>query len=350
MLREILSQYNITSPAEPYGNGLINSTYIIHDKDELLLQKINAHVFKNPEQVMENIAKVTSFMRQEILSVGGNPDRETLNVIKTKDGNDFYKTASGDYYRMYRFITDTYFLDLPEKPEDLYNAGAGFGKFARLLDKFDINSLHETIVDFHNTEKRYENFEASLNKDAFDRAKEVAELIEFVNARKNYTSVVMRELRSGGIPLRVTHNDSKLNNILFDNKTKKPICVIDLDTVMPGSLLFDFGDANRVGSNNGKEDDQNLDNVFVNLDMYNAFKNGYLSDPESIITAKEKELLPFSCILMTFECGMRFLTDYLDGDIYFKTLRDKHNIDRAKAQFKLVSDMERAFNIKPTDF
>ena len=334
----------------PYGNGHINTTYHVGDHGEMLLQRINKHVFKSPENVMENIAKVTEFMTEEIIKAGGNPERETLNVMKTIDGKDFYKTPDGEYYRMYRFIGDTISYDLPDSPQVFKNAGQGFGKFARLLDKFDINCLHETIKDFHNTEKRFQTFLKSLETDAFSRADEVKDLIDFVLERKSYTPVIMNELKNGNIPYRVTHNDTKLNNILLDKDTKETVCVIDLDTVMPGSLLFDFGDAIRSGANHGQEDDPNLDNVYIDMELYEAFKEGYLSETECIMNEREKELLPFGAILMTFECGMRFLTDYLDGDVYFKTHRDKHNIDRAASQFKLVKTMEEAFNISPDMF
>lgn len=350
MLSEVLSHFAVMNTTTPYGNGHINSTYHVGNHGEMLLQRINKNVFKCPENVMENIAKVTAFMREEIIKAGGDPERETLNVMPTIDGKDFYKTPDGEYYRMYRFIGDTVSYDLPECPKDFENAGKGYGKFARLLDKFDINSLHVTIKDFHNTAKRYETFLKTLEADAFHRASEVKDLIDFVIERASYTNVIMKELESGAIPYRVTHNDTKLNNILLDAKTKETVCVIDLDTVMPGSLLFDFGDAIRSGANHGQEDDQDLDNVYIDLELYEAFKKGYLSETECIMNEREKELLPFGAILMTFECGMRFLTDYLDGDNYFKTHRDRHNVDRAASQFKLVKTMEEAFGISPKQF
>ena len=350
LLSEVLSHFAVMNTTTPYGNGHINSTFHVGDHGEMLLQRINKNVFKSPENVMENIAKVTAFMREEIIKAGGDPERETLNVMPTIDGKDFYKTPDGEYYRMYRFIGNTVSYDLPESPKDFENAGKGYGKFARLLDKFDINSLHVTIKDFHNTAKRYETFLKTLEVDAFHRASEVKDLIDFVIERASYTNVIMKELESGAIPYRVTHNDTKLNNILLDAKTRETVCVIDLDTVMPGSLLFDFGDAIRSGANHGQEDDQNLDNVYIDLELYEAFKKGYLSETECIMNEREKELLPFGAILMTFECGMRFLTDYLDGDNYFKTHRDRHNVDRAASQFKLVKTMEEAFGISAEQF
>lgn len=350
MLKEILARFDIAEDISPYGNGHINDTYFAELNGGFILQKINKSVFQNPEMVMENIAAITDFMKAAVEKEGGDPKRETLSLIKTIDGKNFYKASDGEYYRCYLFIRDTVTIEKPKTTEIFKNAGCGFGGFARLLRDFDINTLHETIEDFHNTEKRYADFIAAFDSDCCGRAAEAADLCRFARQRRAYAPVVTGLIKSGEIPLRVTHNDTKLNNILFDKDSFKPVCVIDLDTVMPGSLLYDFGDAVRYGANRGLEDDRELDRVGLDIKMYQAFKEGYLSKTADFITPRELQLLEFSCVLMTYECGLRFLTDYLNNDVYFKVHRPRHNLERAAAQFRLVEDMEARFFISPSDF
>ncbi len=327
--------------AVPYGNGHINETYLVKTDGgaDYILQKINNNVFKNPAEVMENISAVTEHLGKKIIANGGNPDRETLTLIKTDEGNNFLQFEGG-YYRMYKFIANTVSYDIVEYPKQLYYAAKSFGKFQNMLADFPAQSLHETIVNFHNTKIRIENLKAAIKADSVGRLREVANEVDFALSREDQMGVVIDALEKGEIPTRVTHNDTKLNNVLFDDKTDEGVCVIDLDTVMPGSLLYDYGDALRFGGSSGAEDDPNLDNIWFKMNNYEYFTRGFLETLPSI-TKEEKELLPFSIRLMTYECGIRFLTDYLSGDTYFRIHREKHNLDRTRTQFKLISDMEK---------
>ena len=264
---------------------------------------------------------------------------ETLTVVKTKDGCNFVKDGD-NCYRCYIFVDDVYVVEDNATAEDMYEAAYAYGKFMDMLADFPAEKLHETIVDFHNTVKRYNDFENSVKADKAGRAQSVAEEIKFVQDRKHYASVVVDAMKEGKIPLKVTHNDTKLNNILFDNKTRKGICVIDLDTVMPGSALYDFGDALRFAGSTGAEDEQDLSKIEFDLEKFRMFTKGFIASAKDSLNDLEIELLPFSIILMTYECGMRFLADHLDGDVYFKVHREGHNLDRCRTQFKLIADME----------
>lgn len=336
-LNYVLSKFVVNAKIESYGNGHINDTYRTSTKD-CILQRINTNVFKQPEEMMDNIAAVTDFLREKIVAEGGDPDRETLTVVKTRDGKNSFRLDDDNVYRVYKFITDTITIEEGTK-EDLYRAGIGFGRFQRLLGDYPAETLHETIKDFHNTPKRVRDLEEAVAKDAFGRASSAAEEIEFVRECAAFASVVTDGIADGSIPLRVTHNDTKINNILFDKKSRDAICVIDLDTVMPGSALYDFGDALRIGASTAAEDEANLDIVNFDTDIFESFAKGYLGEMGSRLTEKEIELLPFSAKLLTYECGTRFLTDYLNGDTYFKIHRENHNLDRARNQFKLVRDI-----------
>lgn len=339
-LNDILRHFRINHNATSYGNGHINDTYLCGNPQEYILQKINSNIFKSPQDVMENIAAVTEHLAKKIKENGGNPERETLNIIKTIDGENFYKAKDGNYYRMYRFVGGTITKERAEKPEDLYNAAKAFGRFQNMLADFPAETLHETIPDFHNTKVRINTFKDAVKNDKMGRAKDVQKEIDFALSLEKEMGTVVDLLESGEIPLRVTHNDTKLNNILFDAKTEDAICVIDLDTVMPGSLLYDFGDALRFAGSSGDEDEKDLSKIYFMTDMFEAFTRGFLEELSPSITEKEKELLPFSIKLLTYECGIRFLGDYLDGDVYFKIHRDGHNLDRARTQLKLVADIE----------
>ncbi len=336
-LNYVLSQFVVDAKIETYGNGHINDTYRTSTKD-CILQRINTNVFKEPEKMMDNIAEVTDFLRKKIVAEGGDPDRETLTVIKTYEGKNSYRVDDNNVFRVYKFITDTITIEEGTK-EDLYRAGIGFGRFQRLLDDYPADTLSETIADFHNTPKRVRDLEDAVKADVKGRAALVQEEIKFVRECAEFASVVTDGIADGTIPLRVTHNDTKINNILFDKKTRDAICVIDLDTVMPGSALYDFGDALRIGASTAAEDEVNLDIVNFDEDTFEYFAKGYLEQMGSKLTEREFELLPFSAKLLTFECGTRFLTDYLNGDTYFKIHRENHNLDRARNQFKLVRDI-----------
>ena len=339
-LKEILSHFDFDVQTAPYGNGLINETYIIESDPSYILQRINTNVFRNPENLMENILNVTKFLREKIVADGGNPDRETLTLILTNDGKSYYKADENAYFRIYKFIENSCTYDYPETLLQLMNGAKAFGKFQRMLNDFPADILHETIPDFHNTPIRLENFKKAVKEDAAGRLKDVEPEVEFFLDRGNIASIITDGRKSGDIPLRVTHNDTKFNNVLLDKDTKEGVCVIDLDTVMPGSLLYDYGDALRFAGSSGAEDERDLSKIHFNLEAYKYFTEGYLSELKPFLTERETELLPFSVKLMTYECGIRFLTDYLNGDTYFKTVREHQNLDRARTHIKLISDME----------
>ena len=337
--QEILANFNLSLDPDAYGNGHINDTYIVHSQPDYILQRINKKVFTNPPAVMENIQGVTEFLRRKIIAEGGDPDRETLNLIMTVDGQPYYHHTDDEYYRVYKFIDHAVSYDLVENPMQLYHAARAFGKFQNMLADYPAEKLHETIVDFHNTRVRYEQFKTALAKDASGRAKNARPEIDFVLAREGDAGVIVDALADGSIPLRVTHNDTKLNNVLLDEKTGEGVCVIDLDTVMPGSLLYDYGDALRFGGSSGAEDEKDLSKIWFDVEKFTAFTKGFIEVLPSI-TDKELRLLPFSSKLMTLECGSRFLADYINGDVYFKTHYPEHNLVRARTQFKLVKEIE----------
>ena len=339
-LKEILKHFNFDVQTAPYGNGLINETYIIEADPSYILQRINTKVFREPEGLMENILNVTEFLRKKIIANGGDPDRETLSLILTNDGKSYYKADEDAYFRIYKFIDNSCTIDYPETMEQLASGAKAFGKFQRMLDDFPAETLYETIPDFHNTPVRFEAFKKAVKDDIAGRLKDVQKEVEFFMAREKDASIVTDGIKSGDIPLRVTHNDTKFNNVLFDKDTKEGVCVIDLDTVMPGSLLYDYGDALRFAGSSGAEDEVDLSKIYFNLDAYKYFTLGYLSELKPYLTKRETELIPFSVKLMTFECGIRFLGDYLNGDTYFKTTREHHNLDRARTHIKLIADME----------
>ena len=330
----------------PYGSGHINDTFLLtfdvegEGKRNVILQRMNNEVFSDPVGLMENIVGVTSYLRKKIIDDGGDPDRETLNVIPTVDGKDYYVDGAGDYWRSYKFITDATSYDKVEKPEHFYQSAVAFGHFQCMLADYPAATLHETIKNFHNTVDRFHNFLKAVEEDVVGRAKDVQAEIEFVKAREADCHIICDALANGEIPLRVTHNDTKLNNVMIDNKTGKGLCVIDLDTVMPGSALYDYGDSIRFGASTAAEDEQNLDLVSCDMNLFEIYTKGYTEGCAGSLTEKEIRLMPMGAKLMTLECGMRFLADHLQNDIYFKIHRENHNLDRARTQFKLVADME----------
>ena len=338
-LNFILDQFVSDCKIAPYGDGHINDTYLTSSK-KFILQKINTNIFKDYEKLMGNIEGVTSFLKEKIIAAGGNPERETLTVIKTKDGKNFYKTEDGDVYRLYIFISDSVSRTVVTDPVQLYHAGKAFGKFQYMLADYPAEKLFEVIPDFHNTRKRFEALKEAIENDVAGRKHLVEKEIEFALSQEYYIDTVVDGLASGEIPLRVTHNDTKINNVLFDKDTEEGVCVIDLDTVMPGSLLYDFGDALRAGATTGAEDETDLSKVWFDIYAFKNFAKGFLEYTNESMTEREAELLPLSAKLLTYECGIRFLTDYLNGDTYFKIHREHHNLDRARNQFKLVQDIE----------
>ena len=339
-LNEILTAFGVDASALPHGNGHINRTYLVDSDPRIILQRINTAVFQRPEEVMENIFAVTSFLREKILAAGGDPNRETLTFLRTKEGKPYYKTAEGDYYRAYYFVGDTVSLERVDCLEDFAEAARGFGKFQKMLADFPADQLYETIEKFHDTPNRYRQFADALAQNRASRADSVRAEIEFALSHEKYADAITSAIADGSIPLRVTHNDTKLNNVLLDAKTRKAICVIDLDTVMPGSMLYDFGDALRFGASTGAEDETDLDKIHFDLEKFEVYTAAFLSELGDSITQKERELLPMSVLMMTLECGIRFLGDHLNGDVYFQIHRENHNLDRCRTQFKLVAEIE----------
>jgi len=346
---KIISKFDIEGKlisCERYGEGHINETYLAvvetaNGTVRYILQKINSNLFKEVDKLMNNIKLVTEFARERIKAKGGNPDRESLTLVYTKDGKAYHHCKCCDgYFRVYKFIEDAIAYQTVEKPEHFRESAVAFGDFANLLAEFDATQLFEVIPNFHNTAVRFENFIKSLEKDACKRADSVKEEIDFVLARKDYTTKIVDLLASGEMPTKVTHNDTKLNNVMLDANTGKYVAVIDLDTIMPGSICYDFGDSIRFGCNPAAEDEKDLSKVNFDINLFESYVSGYLSSLGDSVTKVERENLAFGAILMTYECGMRFLTDYLDGDVYFRTHREGQNLDRARTQFKLVKDME----------
>lgn len=328
-----------------YGQGHINDTYRItflndQGRKRYILQKMNHHIFKNPEELMENVNGITTWLKKKITEAGGDAERETLNLVETRDGRTYHVDDQGEYWRVYRYIEDASSYDLVKDDHDFYESAVAFGHFQRLLADYPVENLHETIADFHNTVKRFETFQDTVKADVCGRAVGVQKEIQFVMERESLAHVLYDLQEAGQIPLRVTHNDTKLNNIMIDNKTGKGICVIDLDTVMPGLSVHDFGDSIRFGASTAEEDEPDLSKVAFDLHLFEVYVKGFLEGCEGALTELEMDLLPMGAILMTFECGMRFLTDYIDGDHYFKVHREGHNLDRCRTQFQLVKDME----------
>ena len=334
----------------PITDGHINDTYVIKYETangeclQYLLQRINVNVFKKPVELMENVCGVTSFLREKIEKEGGDPTRETLTVYPAKDGKNYVMADDGGCWRMYNYVDDTYSINELTSPDDFRSAALSFGNFQNQLADYPIETLHETIPNFHNTPSRFKDFLEALDKNASGRKDAAKPEIDFVLEREKDCSVITDLLNCGDLPLRVTHNDTKLNNVLFDKKTNKGICVVDLDTVMPGSSLYDFGDSIRFGANTAAEDETDLSKVSLSLEYFKAYVEGYLETAGPSLTENEIKYLPFAAKLLTFECGIRFLGDFINGDVYFKVDYPEHNLIRARTQFKLVEDIEAKYN------
>ena len=351
IVAEVLAAYDLPATlmgAVRYGQGHINDTFCVicqpqeGDAVRYILQGLSLAAFPHPDELMENFIGITSYLREKVIAAGGDPLRETLSLVKTRDGKDYYTDSTGKVWRLTPFIenTDCFQSATPE----LFEASArAFGNFQYMLQGYPAETLHEAIVNFHNTEDRFAKFEAALAADKQGRAKDIAAEIQFVLDRKADCSVALQALRDGRLPLRVTHNDTKLNNILIDRATGEGICVIDLDTTMPGLSINDFGDSIRFGANHSKEDEKDLSKVNFDIELYEAYTRGFLEGAKGSLTAAELEYLPWGARLMTLECGIRFLTDYLDGDHYFRIHYADQNLDRCRTQFKLVKDMEEQF-------
>ena len=328
---------------EPYGNGHINDTFlaVADNGKRYIFQRINTNVFQNFKGVMKNIVAVTEHIRQKVEAEGGDPARSTLTVIHTNWGKRYFKDSIDSRWRMYEFVENTVAKERVDTVEEFGDCGEAFGRFQGWLSDFDASVLIEPIANFHNTPIRYENFLRAVEADPCGRVASVQKEIQFVMERAEFAKTLEIAYAEGRLPLRVTHNDTKLNNILFDADTQKPVCVIDLDTVMPGYSVNDFGDSIRFGANTAVEDEVDLSKVSLDLDLYHAFAKGFLKGCNGKLTKDEIELMPIGARMMTFECGMRFLTDYIEGDTYFRIAREGHNLDRARCQFALLEDMER---------
>lgn len=325
--------------------GHINHTYAVCVNNEknpkYVLQKINTSIFQKPDELIANIKGVCSHIRRKVSERGGDPMRESLTLIPTKSGEDYLNSPELGCWRLYYFITDSEAHQSADIPGLLYHAAEAFGNFQKLLSDYPAEKLYETIPNFHNTVSRYADFMQAVAEDKAGRVCECSAEIEEIKKHEKYAHIIVDALNAGEIPLRVTHNDTKLNNIMIDNQTHKGLCVIDLDTVMPGSLLYDFGDSIRFAACNSAEDEPDLSKVYLRLDLFEEYTAGFLSGVGDGITAKEIELLPMSAFILTYELVLRFLGDYLNGDTYFQVHREKHNLERARAQLKLALDMEQ---------
>jgi Ser/Thr protein kinase RdoA (MazF antagonist) len=331
--------------AQPYGHGHIHDTYLASFQKEdgckrYILQRVNQWVFKDPDGLTKNIQAVTAHLLEKIIRDGGDPERETLNLIPTIGRDYLYQSENGDIWRGYLFIESAQTYQVPQNPSQVYHAGKAYGNFQKLLADFHAHQLVETIPDFHNTPKRVQNLIEAIRRDPLHRAGEAKAEIEFAMDRAGDASLLVDKLMSGELPERVTHNDTKFNNVLIDDETGEGICVIDLDTVMPGLSAYDFGDAIRSIANKAAEDEGDIAKVVIDLEHYERFTQGFLDATRDFLTAAEMELLPLSARMMTLENSIRFLTDYLQGDVYFKTAYEDHNLVRCRSQFKLVADME----------
>ena len=338
MMTDILKVFKFEGEAvskEPYGSGHINSTFLVvtNTGKRYILQKINNKIFPDVEGLMNNITLVTEHLKKKYTE-----PRRVLNLIKTIDDKSFAE-VDGEYWRAYDFVEDSLCLQLPENNDDFYESAVAFGSFGEALSDFPVEKLVEVIPDFHNTPSRFKKFHEVLEKDPLGRAALVQEEIKFCLDREEEMGTLQRLRNEKMLPDRVTHNDTKLNNVLLDKDTRKSLCVIDLDTVMPGLCLYDYGDSIRFGASTALEDEKDLSKVSMSLDLFKIYTKGFVSALPNL-TKEEKENLPLGAKTMTFECGMRFLTDYLDGDHYFAVHREGHNLDRARTQFKLVADME----------
>ncbi len=352
VLEEVLQAFPFPETllgAVRYGQGHINDTFCVvcqpreGDCIRFILQGLSKVAFPHPEELMENFEAITNYLREKIRTSGGDPERETLSLVRTRDGRSFYTDSTGKAWRLMPIVKNTDCFQ-SATPELFEASGRAFGRFQYLLRDYPAETLHETIARFHDTENRYERFLEALEADKLGRARDVQPEIQFVLDRKADCSVALQAQREGRLPLRVTHNDTKLNNVLIDRDTGEGICVIDLDTTMPGLSINDFGDSIRFGANHCREDEKDLTRVSFDMGLYEVFTRGFLEGTQGSLTQEELKYLPWGARLMTLECGIRFLTDYLEGDHYFHIQYPEQNLDRTRTQFKLVRDMEEQFD------
>jgi len=347
-LQKIIQNFSVKGicrDAVPYGTGHINDTYLAAmdhgGGDKYILQRINHLIFKNPPLLMDNILRVTSHIRKKIAGqTGGNPDRESLTVIPARSGAAFFQDEQGNFWRMYIFIRNARTYDICETTQQARETAAAFGRFQALLADIPGGRLHETIPFFHHTPRRFQTLEKAIAEDKLNRCLEAKRDIEFCLNHKPLSSALTDLLESGKMPERISHNDSKINNVMMDSADGKGICVIDLDTVMSGSCLYDFGDMVRTAARTMDEDERDLDKVMLKIEFFEALTRGYLETARSFLTQVEIDNMVTSGKVITFTIGIRFLADHLMGDTYFKIHRPGHNLDRARVQFKLLSSIE----------
>ena len=337
--KSVLEQFRLDAPAvscERYGCGHINETYLVVTQSgrRYILQKISNRAFPDVAGLQENIAAVTAHLRAQTDDPYG-----ALNLIYTKAGESWHHQGENSDWRVYDFVENSICLQAPESPEDFYQSAIAFGTFQQQLSTFPAETLHETIKNFHNTPDRYRLFRQAVEEDVMERAAQVQPEIAFALSHEEIGGELTRMLREGALPLRVTHNDTKLNNVMLSRDTRTPLCVIDLDTTMPGLSAYDFGDSIRFGAATAAEDEKDLSKMTMSLDLFRIFTRGFLRSCPGL-TETERQVLPLGALTMTLECGVRFLTDYLAGDHYFGIHYPEHNLDRCRTQFRLVADME----------
>lgn len=332
-----------------FGSGHVNDTFrVVTDLEDrahnvFILQRINEVAFHHPDEVMANVVGITEYLGEKIRQAGGDRSREALEVIRPRSGELFYTDSEGGAWRVFPFVTDIDCYDSAETPELFEASARAFGRFQHMLDGYPAETLYETIPHFHDTEDRLSKLKEAIASDKLGRVAECADEIRFAIAHEADCSVALQALRDGILPLRVTHNDTKLNNVLIDRTTGEGMCIVDLDTTMPGLSINDFGDSIRFGANHSAEDEKDLSKVNFDIDLFEAYTRGFLDGAAGSLTQAELEYLPWGAKLMTLECGIRFLTDYLVGDEYFQISRPEQNLDRCRTQFKLVRDMESQF-------
>lgn len=350
-IKELVKNFDIKGQFvaySDYGNGHINDTYALtfRQNDNMrryILQRINESVFTNIDGLMDNIVKVCDYLKQLAINKGDDPERKCLNIIPTHTGNSYHTDTKGNKWRCMLLIENTEAYQIAVDTAVFESTGHAFGEFISSLQDFPVTELHAVIPNFHNTTSRYRDLTHAIKRNIEGRRRYCRDEIRFATAREDNCAKIVELLASGVMPLRVTHNDTKINNVLMDADTGEAVCVIDLDTIMPGSIVYDYGDGIRSGCNTALEDEKDLDKVHFNVEMFEYFTKGFMRGLGSNLSLIEKENLAYGAILITFECGIRFLTDYLNGDTYFKTAYSNHNLVRARTQFKLVEEMEKIF-------
>lgn len=351
MLESIISQFSLPgtlNKAERFGSGLINDTHLCEFQEnnavrKYILQRINALVFKSPEQVMENVEVVTSHIARRLTAEGvKDPASVTPALIRTRDGRSFYRDSEGAYWRMFHFIESGMVYDTVQDRKHAYEVGRGLGRFQALVSDLSPDRLHDTLPGFHHTPNYLHEYDEAFGADAMKRAAGVRAEMEFVSRRRDLAPLLTDLMSKGEIPVRVVHNDPKVNNVMIHAVTREALCMLDLDTVKSGIVHFDFGDCVRSAANPAGEDAEDLGSVGIDLSLFEAVTKGYLREAGAFLSRKEIEMLPASVKVITFELGLRFLADYLRGDRYFKIQYPSHNLHRARVQFKLLESIEAA--------